>query len=895
MAFDVNAFVKSQVEKTQVKSGFDVDKFLKDRGITPKRDLKTIQGLADTARGAGLEDEVDKILDTTPKLSVLQRLTKGLGALNPAEALLTGQEKGIGAGIKKYASGVVKGVGSAITGTDYEGERRSFTDVVEKLGIENSILKFGLGVAGDIFLDPSTYFGGAIAKGLTKGVSAGSNIALKGVGKVAPKVEEGLRLAGQGAKEALGKGFVYGYGTTKGLSNKLLDVESTLVKTKEQIVASNLARLGTGVLSEEQQLELVDKLLAGKRAEYAAGKGTEAGLKAAREAAQSSDPLVQKVIQEQTARSQEFARSVGIADPYEVYFPGLRKETLSNFIDNTRQLRVGSEGYLKQFRNLLTDDELIKNPAEAFAKQEFSMMKNSIIRKEQQEIIENFGVPLTKFKNADEAQAAGYRLLKEKGMNGKELGYITEADYKFIDNLMGSGKGEFATIDAIAKATGFDALTSLFKRAVTGLFAPFHIRNYVSGNLQNFEVLGIDALNPKNIAAGQKLAWKIARGEEFKDEIIDIAGKQVNIGQAFKAFETRFGSSSSYIADIADATQGAGNLPGRILSKESLKTTLKTGGLGQQAIPFRAARAIGNYIETQQKATAFITALGQGKNIDEALELATRSGFDYRAMTGFESKILRRIIPFYSFTRKNIELQMRTLGENPQRINQILSIFENIGDKASQEERQSLPDYLKNTLGIKISDTPEGLKQYISNFGTPIEAVTNLFNENPVLNALSMANPLLKVPVEVGIGKDSFRKRDLKEVYDAREYKLAPQIIKDLLDIKEVQKDVLGRNAQGDLVKVGERTQYVADPVKLLIARSLFTSRGVTYLDQAFGGDLKGLAQALRLGTGIKPQQIDIEAQKAFKEKEQKTELEDLLIRMGEVKKYESTYVPKKR
>ena len=156
-----------------------------------------------------------------------------------------------------------------------------------------------------------------------------------------------------------------------------------------------------------------------------------------------------------------------------------------------------------------------------------------------------------------------------------------------------------------------------------------------------------------------------------------------------------------------------------------------------------------------------------------------------------------------------------------------------------------------------------------------------------------MTNPILKVPVEIGIDKDSFRQRDLKDVYDAREYKLAPEILKDMLDIKEVQKDVLDKNAQGKLVKVGERTQYIADPVKLLIARSLFTSRGVTYLDQAFGGDINGFAKALKLTTGIKPQQVDIEAQAAIKEKARKTELEDLLIKTGKVKKFESTYIPK--
>ena len=840
-------------------------------GVKP--DLTTTEGLVQQAKISGVGKEAEKIVSPTNKLSVLQRVVKGLGAFGTAQAVITTSKKGLVAGVREYGKDIVQELGSAVTGQDFGGEKATYRDVVEKLGIENSILKFGLGVVGDIFLDPSTYFGAAIAKGIGKGVGAISKVA-----KVIPGVEK----VAEATKSALGKGFVYGYGTSKGLPEKALEIQSQLAKTKEGIVASNLARLGTGVLSKGQQGELVEKLLAGKRAEFAVGKGTEEAATAGKLAAQSTNPLIQKTIEAQALRSQRFAKSAGIKDPYEIYFPGLKNESVKKFFEGSKQLKVGSEGYLKQFKNLLTDEQLIKNPAEAFAKREFDVAKDSIIRSQLDNMIRDFGKPINAFKTEDEALKAGYRIVKEKGMFGKTIGYLNDVDKKFIDNLISP---EFSTIDAIAKATGFDALTSLFKRSVTGLFAPFHIRNYVSGNIQNFEVLGIDALNPKNIASGQKVAWKLATGDRslFKGEL----------GKAFKVFENRFGTSSSYIADIGDATRGTGNIPGKILSKESLKVTAKTLGLGQQGIPFRTARAIGNYVETQQKATAFITALGQGKNVEEALTLATRAGFDYRALTGFESKVLRRIIPFYSFTRKNIELQLRTLSENPQRINQILKTFENIGEQPSEEERQNLPDFIKESIGVKLQDTPEGLKQYISTFGTPIEAFTQIFGKNPILRQISTMNPLLKVPIEIGIGKDSFRQRDIKDVYDAREYKIAPQIIKDLLDIKEVQKDVLDKDARGKLVKVGERTQYIADPIKLLIARSLFTSRGVTYLDQVFGGDLKGFAKLLKTTTGIKPQQIDIETQKYFKEREKKQELEDLLIRTGGVKKFQSLYIPK--
>ncbi len=233
------------------------------------------------------------------------------------------------------------------------------------------------------------------------------------------------------------------------------------------------------------------------------------------------------------------------------------------------------------------------------------------------------------------------------------------------------------------------------------------------------------------------------------------------------------------------------------------------------------------------------------------------------------------------------------MGENPQRINQVLAFFGNMGDKPTQEEKENLPNYLKESLGIKLSDTPEGLKQYLSSFGTPIEQVAQLLGSNPILRGISQMNPLLKTPIEIGIGKDSFRQQDLKDVYNAKEYKLAPKIIKDMLDIKEVVKPIYDEGKNGKLVKVGEKTQYVADPVKLLIARSLFTSRGVSYLDQVFRNDLQGFVKLLKTTTGLKPQQVDIEIQKYYNEKDKKSKLQDLLLKTGDIKQFQTNYTPK--
>lgn len=1028
---------------------------------SPEEDLGTSAGLASLARRKGLGAEGDAIVEPEQKLSVLQRLGKGLGAFNPAEAILTGMEKGVGAGLLEYPKGIVQGVGAAVTGTDYEPERRGFKEIAEKAGIENKILKGGIGFVGDVLLDPTTYFGGALAKGIGFVGKGAGGLALKGVGKVAPEVEAGLRIAGEGAKDALGSLFKFGYKASRGATDDLLTHLSKTQRAQMELAASNLDRLGANVLDKTQQQQLALALADARRVEFAAressrkialssdeflpisdkldrmmlaresklnklqsaiqgldskryakslrlvrqepknlksaieykskspttifrpddtvaryvprsttmrdvfattsnrGSGStksfiealvrdptqdiaalkrklttkegnlndvldEVGrLKTEYEEIQSlkfrrlqtadqayasgtsaavnslgniSDPLVRKTAQEQIARTKDFAKMAGVENPYEVYYPFIRKDKLAKFLGeiDAQGVRVGSEGYRKQFKNLLTNDNLELNPAKAYFTRESQIVTDKMHREFLQEFVGKYGKNLDEFKGADDAFANGYEVIKEKGRFGKEVGYIKKWDAKLLKDMLSP---EYQAISMVAKATGFDAITSLFKRSVTGLFAPFHVRNFASGIIQNFEVLGKDALDPRTIASGMKLAKLMGQNGKIPDGVMTIAGKPMKLKEVLQPLFDRFAGDSFYSADFDLALKHGDQLKqvGGVFTKGRFKETLKTAGLGQEAIPFKVGRAVGQFIEHQQKATAYLAALGQGKSIPEALSLAEKAGFDYRALTRFESQIMRRIIPFYSFTRKNIGLQLDTLSKNPQRINQVFKVFSNAGETPSAEEKKSLPDYIKDSLGIKWSDTPEGIKQYISNFGTPIEGFAQLFGSNPILRGISMMNPILKAPVELGIGKDSFRRKDIKEVYDAREYKMAPQFIKDFLQLREVQQDVLKQGPLGKLVKTGSRTQYVADPERLLVLRSLFTARGFSYLDQVFGGDLQGMTKVLKTTTGIKPNQINESYQTSLIEKEKRRELEDLLLRNNVIEQFSRNYIPKGR
>lgn len=1148
-------------------------------------DLESIDGLVKLARQKGFLNEAEDIANED-KLSFLQRLSSGLGALNPAEAIArnyTGTENFLIA----YPKTVIQGIASALTGNDYgeQTKRRYFGDLVKDLGIENTWARFGIGLVGDILLDPSTYVGGTIARLGVKGAGIGARIGVKGIEKVSPEAAEHLLSAGKSLKDAGGELFVNGYGTSKvkktgeagGLAEDLLEYEGKKINVQKSLGLSNAKRHGNNVLTDGQWEEFLGYIFKGKSTEFnyfdnvtdemleafnakfpnarfplksmaetktglseklgreasdtevrsairdqaldrlestaikipqkigilqgirdklaqpfiendliglkqavaelrkelaelmpkevtkipkgkpfmataeqmdgalldalsvAKGKYTKmildleariasiesgviepamrevtkqvadksarysieeilqqamrkivpklkikdqiveinnqitqlandmflkqhllekvlAGKQIAKERIAKAftsgnfstlpeelvdalrpvvdDPAVAKALTERLARNTKLASAAGINDPFVMYAPSIAKDVterqrITNFFNGTRGLRVGSKDYMKEFRNLLKDEELLKDRT-LFLRVEDEIATNKLTEAFLKRTVEDYGEGLTAFKTEREAMAAGYRVLKEKGIFGKEIGYLKEADWKFLNSHLNNN---YKAFDAIAKATGFDAATSLFKRAVTGLFAPFHVRNYASGEIQNFELIGKTAQMPKVQTAGIRLGNKVSQGafselmdpfdeaialgkkaKSFGDETIELGGKLWKLDDIGQAIERRFGGSTRYNVDYNTILNDADKIiDSKIWSAESLKNwgeSFKTfslsknpveGLVGENNPVFKQARIIGAWIEQQQKAKLVVGALEKGMSMEESLGVAAKGGFDYRALTMFESKILRRIIPFYSFNRKNVELQLHVLGHNPQRINQVIRSIENVQNlwetNLTPEEKENLPAYLNEYLSAPIGRTVQGIPQFIRNFGTPIEAFTELFKfsaegkstiERTFLATLSKVNPYIKVPIELGIGKDSFRQRDLKEVYTAKEYALFEgTAIGDYLRIKKVTKK--------DFRTGLPRVTYVADPERLLIARSLFTSRGFTYFSNVFNGDITGFFRVMDLLSGIRVAEVDVERQAGFTDRRKREELGDLLRRNGIISEFNKLFIPKKK
>jgi hypothetical protein len=239
-------------------------------------ELDSVDGLVKLAQQKGLAPETSEVTEPD-KLSFLQRLSSGLGALNPAEALLR-QNEGTENFLVAYPRSVAQGIASALTGNDYgeQTKKRYFSDIADAIGVENKYARFGLGLVGDVLLDPSTYVGGTLMRLGAKGVSTVAKTGFRGLEKVAPEAAESLLKAGKALKDAGGELFVYGYGASKvaktgeakSLATDLLEFEGKKVNVQKALALSNAKRFGTDVMTDNQWEEFLGYLFKGKTAEF---------------------------------------------------------------------------------------------------------------------------------------------------------------------------------------------------------------------------------------------------------------------------------------------------------------------------------------------------------------------------------------------------------------------------------------------------------------------------------------------------------------------------------------------------------------------------------------------------------------------------------------------------
>lgn len=300
---------------------------------------------------------------------------------------------------------------------------------------------------------------------------------------------------------------------------------------------------------------------------------------------------------------------------------------------------------------------------------------------------------------------------------------------------------------------GFDKVQNWWKGQA--LISPaYHLRNAV-GNFWNNFLAGVK--NPKDyIDAGL-----VQKGKDFS--MVDDLGRTWNSKQInLAARKNGIIGKGQYMADI----------------ERGLEQEIKGGNynpFSQENKLFRANRDLGGVIEDNARLTNFMHFLKKGLSPSEAAVETKKFLFDYTDLTPFEQNVLKRFMPFYTFTRKNVPLQLEQLMRQPAKyagLEKVVQAVEDIGMGDSKPANEKyLSDYIKSNTAMRVRYNKDDQSYQYLLLGKWLPAYQAMdFVNQPADNMLQMLTPILKTPIETWMNKSTFWKNSLQEQEEIERY-----------------------------------------------------------------------------------------------------------------------------
>ena len=275
----------------------------------------------------------------------------------------------------------------------------------------------------------------------------------------------------------------------------------------------------------------------------------------------------------------------------------------------------------------------------------------------------------------------------------------------------------------------YDAATSAYKK-VAYLWNPGHIPRDFTGNVFNNYLAGVT--NPLEYTKTLRRlthpdeVLKFPSGEMTMKELLDMAHKNGTIDVGAYMAETP--------RDVIDKL----NLPGK---------NPIIGALGKYSNLMRQGT---QKTDMLTRMTLLIHEMDKGKPFLEASATVKKFLFDYFDLTPFERKVMKRIVPFYTWIRKNIPLQVEQMMKNPRayaRVGKVMNALQ--GSPVDYEER---PDYINDSGAMKLGDTGMYASPSLP-YADLARVPTNL---DAILQLLSGVNPIIRAPLEMATNTQWF-------------------------------------------------------------------------------------------------------------------------------------------
>jgi hypothetical protein len=296
-------------------------------------------------------------------------------------------------------------------------------------------------------------------------------------------------------------------------------------------------------------------------------------------------------------------------------------------------------------------------------------------------------------------------------------------------------------------AKTWDPVTNWWKAWTLSVFPAYHVRNKV-GNIWNNHVAGVKT---KSYLEAKKVQTK------------GVEGKLVNTKYTYK--------------EVKDLSNSLG-VTGRGMFTADIETGIinelgesKWLTLGTNSKAIAIGKKYGELLEDNSRLANFIDGLQKGMKPAEAAKRTKQTLFDYGDVTEFEKKVMKRALPFYTWSRKNIPFQIRGMIDQPGKYKAIDTLRQNIEESTKEAEpsEKYLAEYYLVNYPIRLRyNTKEKSAEYFMLGGWWPAADVWKVASKPTSLFKDLLHPILKMGLEseLGAGEKDF----LKDVTTGQEY-----------------------------------------------------------------------------------------------------------------------------
>jgi len=309
----------------------------------------------------------------------------------------------------------------------------------------------------------------------------------------------------------------------------------------------------------------------------------------------------------------------------------------------------------------------------------------------------------------------------------------------------------------------YDGALNWWKMWSLGVRPAYHTKNAV-GNVWNAYLGGLS--NPQRYGDAGIFQYKLAKN--------DLTGKVMGkpTEELYEAMATR--------GVFGEGQYGGGEFP-RVLEQQ-LAPVKATDFItpSTKNIFLRGGFKVGQTVEDNARIALFLDQVKKGASYDKAGKHVQKYLFDYGDVSKFEQNWVKRAVPFYTWSRKNIPLQLESIVTHPERVNKLGLALNNIEQAAGVQvpDATEVPQYITDAGPVYVGQNEEttqavtlenliplmdlGIFTKFLNTKTQVEGPAR--GLDPRLGSLlSGVSPFLKEPIEQLANYDTFRNKAIEE------------------------------------------------------------------------------------------------------------------------------------